>query len=194
MTEDPAAYRVEANERDRHGVPEKTLSQVQQTVMRFLAEEAGFAQVYSINRDGFPVGRTMGAPIAPDWSVELVQRGTHRRLGQLRRNPRVEVVWCGQPAPDSVNDRPHVFDFGLLVPRVVLLRGFAEFMSEEWTIDRYRAISERYRSRGAGRAPARDEQQIRRELVGIRVRPIQVRAEGFGVGAQSYTWQIAGDE
>lgn len=194
MKEDPVTYRMDTNERDRPDVPEKALARVQREVMRFLTDEAGFAQVYTINRDGFPVGRTMGAPIAPDWSVELVQRRTHRRLGQLRHNPRVEVMWCGQPAPDSVNDRPHVFDFGLLVPRVVFLRGFAQFMSDEWTIDRYRAISERYRSRGAGRAPARDEDQVRQDLVGIRVRPIQVRAEGFGAGAQSYTWQIAGDE
>jgi uncharacterized pyridoxamine 5'-phosphate oxidase family protein len=85
--------------------------QVKAAVMDFLRNEAQFAQVVSINKDGFPVARTMGAPINPDWSVTLVQRNTHRRIGQLRRNPRVEIIWTGNPAPGSANDSPHVYNF-----------------------------------------------------------------------------------
>lgn len=194
MSIESSGFRVDANERDRPDAPAKSLDRVQREVMRFLTEEAGFAQVFTVNRDGFPVGRTMGAPVAPDWSVELIQRNTHRRLGQLRRNPRVEIVWCGQPAPDSVNDRPHVFDFGLLVPRVVFLRGLAEFMDDDWTVEHYRALSEQHRARGHTRAPNRDAGQVRHDLVGIRVQAIQVRVEGFGAGAQSYTWQCGSGE
>jgi len=29
---------------------------------------------------------------------------------------------------------------------------------------------------------------VRAELVGLRIHPVQVRAEGVGVGATSYTW------
>jgi hypothetical protein len=91
---------VDSNERDRPGAAAKPLKQVQREVMMFLAGEAGFAQVCTVNRQGFPVARTMGAPVNDDWSVDLVQRKTHHRLGQLRDSPRLEIIWIGTPAPD----------------------------------------------------------------------------------------------
>lgn len=182
--------RVENNERgDRSGAP-KPLEQVQREVLAFLREEAGFAQVYTVNRNEFPVGRTMVAPVNDDWSVDLVQRKVHRRLGQLQRNPRLEIAWVGDPAPDSVNDRPHVYDFGLLVPRVVFLRGIAEFMDGDWTVERFERQTAIQRGKGLTRAPERTPDNIREELVGIHVRPVQVRAEGFGAGPQSFTWPV----
>lgn len=184
------SVQVDNNERERPGADVKPLALVRREVMAFLTREAGFAQVCTVNRDGFPVARTMGAPVNEDWSVDLIQRGVHRRLGQLRRNPRLEIIWTGSPAPGSVNDRPHVYDFGLAVPRVVFLRGVAEFMDAEWTIDRFQRLTALHRAKGQVKAPERSPDNVRAELVGIRVRPIQVRAEGFGAGAQSYTWKI----
>lgn len=163
-------------------------TEVQDRVLAFVTEEAGFAQVCTVNGDGFPVARTMGAPVNDDWTVDLIQRRTHRRLGQLRRNPRMEIIWVGSPAPDSTNDSPHVFDFGLTVPRVVFLRGTAEFMDAEWTVQRFTRLAAIHRAKGQTKAPERTADNIRTELVGVRVRPIQIRAEGFGEGAQSYTW------
>jgi hypothetical protein len=181
---------VDSNERDRSGSAVKPLEKVQREVMAFLTHEAGFAQVCTVNRHGFPVARTMGAPVNDDWSVDLVQRGTHRRLGQLRRNARLEVIWVGAPALDSVNDRPHVYDFGLAVPRVVFLRGVAEFMDADWTVARFQRLTEVHRRKQQTRAPDRTPDNVRAELVGIRVWPLQVRAEGFGTGAKSFTWPI----
>lgn len=159
-----------------------------EAVRRFVREEAGFAQVVTVTAEGFPVARTMGAPLNDDWSVDLVQRRIHRRLDQLRRNPRLEIVWVGTPAPGSRNDSPAVFDYGRLVPRVVLLRGVAEFMDEDWTVRRYREQSAPLRARGLTKAPDRDEANVRAELVGVRVRPVRLRTEGFGEGAQSFQW------
>lgn len=156
--------------------------------LRWVQRDAGFAQVVTVDRDGFPVSRTMGAFLADDWTVDLVQRRIHRRLGQLRRNPRLEVVWLGTPVPGSRNDHPAVFDFGLLVPRAVMVRGTAEFMDEDWTVRRYREESARLRARGFTKAPDRDEANVRAELVGVRVTPVRVRAEGFGDGAESFSW------
>lgn len=182
--------RVERNERPREGVAPRPLDQVQADVMAFLTSEAGFAQVVTVNRDGFPVGRTMVAPVNPDWSVDLVQRRVHRRLGQVRRNPRMEIVWVGTPAADSVNDRPHVYDFGLAIPRAVFVRGLAEVMDDDWTLACFRRQTAVQRAKGLTKAPDRSDDNVRDELVGIRVRPLQVRAEGFGVGAQSVTWRV----
>jgi hypothetical protein len=183
--------RIESNERGGRTEVVPSLEEVQRRAMHFLRDEAGFAQVVTINAAGFPVARTMVAPIEADWSVTLVQRNVHRRLGQLRRNPRLEIIWVGPPAPDNTNDRPHVYDFGHNAPRVVFLRGKAEFLDAEETIARFRRQTARNLARGQTLAPDRTDDNISQELVGIHVRPIQVRAEGFGSGAQSFTWTIA---
>jgi hypothetical protein len=183
-------FQTDANECAGRILPALSLGEVQQRVMRFLREEAGFAQVVTVNAAGFPVGRTMGAPIADDWSVTLIQRNVHKRIEQLRRNPRLQIIWTGPPALDSVNDRPHVYDFGLAIPRVVFLRGVAECLDAEETIVRFRRQTALHLARGQTKAPAFSDEDIRRELVGVHVRPLQVRAEGFGGGAQSFTWTI----
>lgn len=186
--------RVEANQVVAGEEPTRPLADVQQAVMAFLRHDAGFAQVYTINRGGFPVGRTMVAPVNDDWSVDLVQRRVHRRLDQLRRDPHIEVAWVGSPAPGSTNDHPHVYDWGLLAPRVVFLRGVAEFMDDEWTVERFRRQTAIQREKGLTKAPVRDADNVRAELVGVHVRPVQVRAEGFGAGPQSFTWTVAGTD
>lgn len=182
--------RVEHNERPGRDMTAKPIEEVRRQVMAFLTEEAGFAQVYTINRDGYPVGRTMVAPVNADWSVDLVQRRVHRRLAQLRRDPRLEISWVAGPAADSVNDRPHVYDWGLLVPRVVFLRGLAEFMDDDWTVARYQRQTAIQHAKGLTKAPVRSPENVRAQLVGIHVRPVQLRAEGFGAGAQSFTWSV----
>jgi hypothetical protein len=163
---------------------------VPRQALRWVQDVAGFAQVVTVNREGFPVTRTVGAFLNDDWSVDLVQRRIHRRLDQLRRNPRMEAVWVGTPAPGSHNDHPAVFDFGRLVPRAVMVRGLAEFMDPEWTLRRYRQETDRLRERGGGKAPERNDDDVRAELVGVHVIPVRVRAEGFGEDAQSFTWSV----
>ncbi|MGH3275563.1 MAG: hypothetical protein ACRDNZ_14725 [Streptosporangiaceae bacterium] len=166
--------------------------EVARRALHFVQHEAGFAQVFTINRAGFPVGRTMVVVCGDDWVVDLVQRNVHRRIGQVRRNPRMEIVWTGPPRPDSVNDRPHVYDFGLAVPQVVFVRGEAEVMDDDLLVTTYEKQTARQHARGLTRAPHRQPDEVRAELTGLRVHPVQVRAEGFGAGATSYTWP-AGD-
>ena len=184
------SFVAQPNEVPGRPSPDVSLPDVQRRVMRFLMEEAGFAQVSSVNAQGFPVGRTMVAPINPDWSVTLVQRSVHKRLLHLRRNPRMEIIWTADPLPDSVNDRPHVYDYGLAVPRVVFLRGLAEFLDADETLVRYRAQTAANLAKGHDKAIERTDENVHQELVGIQVKPVQVRAEGFGAGAQSFTWTV----
>jgi hypothetical protein len=180
---------VDPNEQHRPDAEHPDRPSVEAVARRFVQEEAGFAQVYTINRDGYPVGRTMVAVLNDDWTVDLVQRSVHRRLGQIRRNPRMEIVWTGPPRPESVNDRPHVYDFGLAIPQVVFLRGLAQEMTEDEMVATYERQTARQRAKGLTKAPLRTPDQARDELVGIRVWPVQVRAEGFGAGATSFTWK-----
>ena len=164
------------------------LADAQLAALVWLRAEAGFAQVFSINKAGYPVGRTMGAPVDDDFTVQLVQRRVHKRLLHWKRNPRTEVVWIGAPASGSCNDSPHVYDFNLLVPRAVFIRGDAEFMDDAQLVECFQRQTALHRARGWNKAPIRDQADIIAELVGVRVRPVQVRVEGFGSGAESFTW------
>ncbi len=157
----------------------------------FVRGEAGFAQVTTIDRHGFPVGRSMTAFLNDDWSVDLVQRRSHARLAQLRRDPRTLVTWVGEPAPGATNERPHVFDIGRLPPRAVYVRGTARFMDDAATFACYSRHVTRHRAQGFTRAPLRDADQVRAELIGVHLEPYRVRLEGFGTGAQSFDWTVS---
>lgn len=154
----------------------------------FVRDDAGFAQVVTLDRHGYPVGRSATAFLLPDWSVALVHRRSHARLAQVRRDPRVLVTWVGDPAPGASNENPQVFDVGRLPARVVLVRGTAELADDDWTEEVYRRALEEQRAAGHTRAPVRDPDQVRADLVGLHVTPYRVRLEGFGEGAASSDW------
>lgn len=167
-----------------------SLPDYQARVRAFVRHEAGFAQVVTVKRDGFPVGRTMVAPLEDDWSVYLVQRKVHHRIGQWRRNPATEIIWSGPPHRDNRNLAPHVYDWCVQVPRVVFLRGTARFLDEDGLVAAYQRQSRRNQEAGRLLAPERDPDEVVRDLVGVRIEPLQVRAEGFGPGPESLTWQV----
>jgi hypothetical protein len=171
--------------------PAAVPSAVLAAALAFVHEEAGFAQVTTIDRHGFPVGRSMTAFLNDDWSVDLVQRRSHARLAQLRREPRTLVTWVGDPAPGATNERPHVFDIGRLPARAVFVRGTAWFMDDAETVACYSRHVARQRAQGFTRAPLRDADQVRSDLAGVHLEPYRVRLEGFGTGAQSFDWTLS---
>lgn len=172
---------------------EPLLDAARAAALRFVLEEAGFAQLTTIDRDGFPVGRSMTAFLNEDWSVDLVQRRTHARLAQLRRDPHTLVTWVGDPAPGATNERPHVFDIGRLPSRVVFVRGTARFLDDERTVALYSAHVGKQRAQGFTRAPLRNPAQVISDLVGVHLEPRRVRLEGFGEGARSFDWTFPTD-
>jgi hypothetical protein len=182
-----AEYTSLANQ--RVAVPTPPLDELQRRVLAWLRTEAGFAQVYTVNKDGYPIGRTMAAPVDDAFTVWMVQRKVHKRIGQWRRNPRTEVMWIGAPAPDSRNDSPHVYDLNLAIPRAVFIRGDAEFLDDATTVEVFQRQTELHRARGWTKAPLRTPENIVAELVGVKIRPAQVRVEGFGEGAASFLWK-----
>lgn len=156
----------------------------------FVRQEAGFAQVTTLDAYGYPVSRSMTAFLADGFVVELVQRRVHRRLAQLAADPRLLTTWVGAPAPSATNERPHVFDLGRLPDRTVMVRGAAHLMDEDWTWEVYARHRAQHLAHGNDRAPARDRGRVAADLIGMRVEPFRVRLEGFAVGAQSYDWSV----
>lgn len=168
--------------------PDALLVRATLLAQEFVRHEAGFAQLTTIDGRGYPVTRTMTAFLLDGWAVGTVQRRAHRRIGQWRQRPQTEVLWVGTPREGATNENPHVFDLGMLPPRVVSVRGDAEVMPEEWTEEVYRREVTAQRARGHARAPLRTASEVAAELVGVRIRPARVRLEGFGAGAQSFTF------
>lgn len=160
------------------------------SAMEFVRREAGFAQVTTLDVHGFPVSRSMTAFLEDDWSISLVQRNSHHRMNQMRRDPHTLVTWVGDPAPWATNERPHVFDIGRLPPRVVFVRANSVFMDDAWTLAVYEREIQRQRADGHDRAPLRSPEQVREDLVGVRLEPYRVRLEGFGEGPRSFDWTI----
>lgn len=181
---------IQANAR-RSG-PQPSPAEYEERVRRFVQDHAGFAQVITVNRGGFPVGRTMVAPLEEDWSVVLVQRKVHHRIGHWRRRPATEIIWAGPPHRDNRNLAPHVYDWCVQVPRVVFLRGTATFLGDDGLVAAYERQGERNWRAGRTLAPVRTHEQVVDELVGVRISPAQVRAEGFGPGPESVTWSVVG--
>jgi hypothetical protein len=167
---------------------EPTLAEVQRAALVFVKYEVTFVQLFTVTPSGVPVGRTVFAPINDDWSLDLVQRRAHKRVNHLRRNPNITLCWVGPPAPWSTNDAPHVFDPGEKIPRAVFLRGVAEIMDDDWTVEVYNRRTAQQRARGFTKSPVRSEENVRDYLIGIRVTPKVVRAEGFGLVPQSFQW------
>lgn len=161
---------------------------VRARALAFVRTEAGFAQLVSFDSAGNPVARTTSAFLNDDFSVDLVQRGSHRRIDQLRRDDRVLALWSAAPAADSVNDSPWTFDLGLTVPRVVFVRGNAGLLRPEETWQVYRDHTARLRAAGHTKAPQRDRADIDANFAGLRVEPRRIRLEGFGNGAEAFSW------
>jgi hypothetical protein len=170
------------------GGDEVDLAGARASALSFVRDEPRFAQVTTLDDQGFPVTRTMTAFLEDDWSVALVQRRVHRRLRQWKRDPRTLVSWVGDPAPGSTNEHPHVFDLGLRVPRLVSVRGSVEEMPADWTHEHYEQAMRAHRHRGNTRAPWRTREQAANELFGVLLHPVRVRLEGFGHEAESFTW------
>lgn len=166
----------------------RDLAEATRAAQRFVRHEATFAQLTTVDARGYPVTRTMTAFLLDDWSIATVQRRGHRRIAQWHRRPQTEVVWIGTPRPGATNERPHVFDIGQLPPRLVAVRGDAVFMPEDWTEHIYRAAVTAQRAQGHIRAPLRSSADVAKELVGVRIQPVRIRLEGFGDGAQSFTF------
>jgi hypothetical protein len=61
-------------------------------------------------------------------------------------------------------------------------------MDAEQTLAAYERLRAPLLVRGLGKAPDRSPDNVRAELAGVHVRPVRVRAEGFGEGAESFTW------
>ena len=156
--------------------PPSTPSDELKERIREFVQDLNMGQVYTVNKEGFPTGRTIGANLNDDWSVDLMQAKDNGRVTQVRRHPQMAIEWNDGGRSGNLN-----------IPKAVFLRGIGETFEGDRLVMAYNKRMDRMEKRGSTR-PRLPEAQVREELVGIHVRPVLVRAEGFGDYAEVFVW------
>jgi general stress protein 26 len=152
----------------------KPIEQVKQEALAFLQERMGFAQVHTVNEAGYPAGRTMGASINDDWTLDMIGPKGARRIDHVRNNGKVEVVWV---------------DNSTRIPKAVFLQGTGTVFEGDELVERYNRRMDINEARGRGRGPRQAPDVVRETLLGIHVKPVRVRVEGFGEGTEIFSWK-----
>ena len=128
----------------------------------FVRDEAGFAQVTTIDGHGYPVCRSMTAFLLDGWSVDLCSVAATGGSASCAANPRRWSPGSARRPRGRTNERPHVFDLGRLPPRAVSVRGTRELMDDDWTEAVYARHAGDSALEDSTRAPLRDAVRGRR--------------------------------
>jgi pyridoxine/pyridoxamine 5'-phosphate oxidase len=171
MTETEDA-RAAARRRSVPSPPRPATDEIKAALREFITER-GAAAIYTIDKAGFPTGRVMGVSVTDDWSVEVVQARQTGRVAHVRRNPHVAVVWT---------EGTH--------GRNVYMKGLASLVDGDELVAMYHRRIAANRERGGSMPPLPDE-DVRELLIGMVIKPVQIRTEHFGDGIGIYEWRFA---
>lgn len=132
------------------------------------------AQLFTLDRDGYPAGRSVGVLLNDDWTVDCLADRTRGRALQAAANPRVAIMWDDGAQP---------------VPRVLFIRGDAEVQEGVPMLEAHRRRMDNFIRRGEPRSP-RAAEELLRHMVNIRITPRRIRIEGFGKGTESFDFVV----
>ncbi len=134
-----------------------------------------FPQLHSVNKAGFPVGRTTWFPIEGDWSIHATGYRGNARVQQIRNNPHLEAMWLDTTGP---------------VPRVVRIRGLGYHTEGESLIRIYNEREDIARAKGDGFGERLSGKDITDTVCCTHITPLRVRLAGFGDGEASLEWDV----
>ncbi|GIW11754.1 MAG: hypothetical protein KatS3mg061_2811 [Dehalococcoidia bacterium] len=143
------------------GMP--SIEEMRQIVLEF-CRPPRVSQMVTIDRNGLPTGRTLGATLNPDYTVDIITIATlgFKRIEQVQRNPGVLFIWWEREASPGP------------VPRVVFAKCLGEVLTGEPVLAWYdRAVAAGRTFEGVTREQAAE----RWALIHCQVK--QFRAEGF---------------
>lgn len=123
-----------------------------------------FAQMITFNSKGEPRGRTLGAVLRPDWTVEITSFNQFARASQLERNPNMMLIW-NDGALASGHESGKVPQVAFAIGKADVLRG-ERFM--DW-----------YRQRPGGPIRGMTPEQAAEAMSLILFKADQLRLEGF---------------
>jgi len=137
------------------------------------------AQMITIDRHGMPIGRTLGADLKPDYTVDLLTFPHFGRVKHLRRRPQSLLIWVEGKQP------------GCVYPRAVFVRGTAAIFEGNPVVEAYaarvaqgRELPHLVRPDMTFEEPrVLEAAEIRERMCLIRFTADEIRAEGFSAGS-----------
>ncbi|MCS7002738.1 MAG: hypothetical protein NZ518_07815 [Dehalococcoidia bacterium] len=154
-------------------MPYPTVEEMKTIALEF-CQVPRFAQMITYDKNGYPVGRTLGARLAPDWTVEIGSYRQFHRWKQVKRNPKMMLIWSQSPEPGS----------SVRWPRVIFAKGDGRVLEG----DELRAYyEERVRTRGPVEGMSTEEAM--EKIVYIIFKAREFRAEGFGANGGEVTFE-----
>jgi len=134
-----------------------------------------FPQLYSINKAGFPIGRTTWFPIEDDWSIHATGYRGNARVQHIRRNPHLEAMWLD--TTESVVKVVRIRALGYNTDNDSLVRIYDE------REDIARAAGDSFGDRLVGK-------DITDTVCCTHLTPQRVTLEGFGGSPTPVVWDV----
>ena len=151
------------------------MTDIKTEAMQWIKSYKNFPQLHSINKAGFPIGRTTWFPIEDDWSIHATGYRGNARVQQIRNNPHLEAMWLDTTGP---------------VTRAVRIRGIGYHTENESLVRIYDEREDIARAQGEGFGERLTGKQISDTVCCTHITPQKVRVTGFGNGDERLHWNV----
>ncbi len=151
------------------------MAEIKAEALDWIRSYKNFPQLHSVNKAGFPLGRTTWFPIEDDWSIHATGYRGNARVQQIRNNPHLEAMWLDTMGP---------------VTRVVRIRGLGYHTEGESLIRIYDEREDIARAEGEGFGERLSGKDITDTVCCTHITPLKVRLAGFGNGEASQEWDV----
>jgi hypothetical protein len=100
--------------------------------LKAIAVEASqkMAQMITLDKNGALTGRSLGARINPDWSIDIATFKQFARTKQVRRNPNIMFIWTAAPEQGAVQKVVFAKGKGEVISGDAVGQWYAEFMAK----------------------------------------------------------------
>jgi len=155
------------------------MTDIKAEALEWLRSYRNFPQLHSVNKAGFPLGRTTYFPVEDDWSIHATGYRGNYRVKQIRNNPHLEATWL------DTTESP---------TKSVRIRGLGYHTVGESLVRVYNEREDKARARGEGFGPRLFDKEITDTVCCTHITPLRVRLEGFGKQDSPLVWDVGPDD
>ncbi len=152
------------------------MTDIKGEALDWLCSYRNFPQLHSVNKAGFPIGRTTYFPVEDDWSIHATGYRGNYRVKQIRNNPHLEAMWL------DTTESP---------TKSVRIRGLGYHTVDENLVRVYNEREDKARARGEGFGPRLYDKEITDTVCCTYITPLRVRLEGFGKQESPLVWDVS---
>ncbi len=155
------------------------MTDIKAEALEWLRTYKNFPQLHSVNKAGFPIGRTTYYPIEEDWSIHATGYRGNYRVKQIRDNPHLEAMWLDTAGSPT---------------KSVRIRGLGYHTVDESLVRIYNEREDKARAGGEGFGPRLFDKEITDTVCCTHITPLRVRLEGFGERDSPLVWDVSPDD